>query len=255
MLGEHCFGAWQYQHEVSPNSQQKRACGNSAHGSGARRQGRQTDCHSGRVEEKVKRGGVVVAQLLIYTDNQITDAEWDHITGLQLISGLTKLLQLLRSRGNEAIPYGELPDFFKGSHVEQLNAQFSKRKLPYRVANDGNRPWNTVSPYQKRSIKLYKVERRLKKEVPIKQKGPPRCPPIFFNPDRNRPGEKEGVVKVGFVGVKDKERAWTSPEMVVKASLSVGVNGGGFIHILPTRKEVDKIICYLLEMRDLIPEE
>lgn len=191
---------------------------------------------------------------LIYTDNPIADEEWDHILGLQLISGLTKLLQLLRSRGNEAIPYSELPDFFKGSHVEQLNAQFSKRQLPYRVANDGNRPWNTVSPYQKRSIKLYKVERRPKKEVPVKQKGPPRCPPIFFNPQHDKPSDREGMVKIVFVGVKNEEKPWTFPEMNIKAHISVGIGGHGFIHVLPTREEVDQIVGFLTEMKALIPE-
>lgn len=192
---------------------------------------------------------------LIYTEDPITDEEWKQILGLQLISGLTELLVLLRSRGNEAIPVGELPDFFKGSHVEQLNGQFSKHKLPYRVASAGNQSWATVLPYEKRSLKLYKVNHREKKEVKERQ-GPPRCPPIFFNPGWNKPAsDTDGKVRVSFIGIKDEARPWTHVEMEIKAGLSVGLGGKGFIHLLPTRPEMDKIIGHLQEMRDLIPEE
>lgn len=192
---------------------------------------------------------------LIYTDDPITDEEWKQILGLQLISGLTKLLTLLHSKGNKAIPVGQLPDFFKASHVEQLNGQLSKHKLPYRVANAGNQPWATVLPYENRSLKLYKVKWREKKEFQ-KRKGSPQCPPIFFNPTWNKPmSDTSGKAKVRFIGIKDESRPWTHVEMEIRAGLSVGLGGKGFIHLLPTRQEMDKIIAHLQEMRDLIPEE
>ena len=195
-----------------------------------------------------------MAHSLIYTDDPITEKEWEQILGLQLISGLTGLLTLLHSRGNEAIPVAELPDFFKGSHVEQLNGQFSKHKLLYRAASAGNQSWTMVLPYEKRSLKLYKGKQREKKEV--KPKGSPRCPPIFFNPNWNKPAsDTTGKVMLSFVGIKDEARPWTHVEMEIKAGLSVGLAGKGFIHLLPTRLEMDKIIAHLQEMRNLIPEE
>lgn len=197
-----------------------------------------------------------MADSIIFTDDPITNEDWDCILGLKLLSGLTKLVNLLHSNGNEAIPVGSLPDYFTNSHVAQLNGVFSKLKLSYRLANAGNRPWVAVLPYEKRALKLYRVKHREKKMVVVKPKGPPQCPPIYFNPNWNvSEKDTDGRVRLIFKGTKDESVPWRAAEMEIKAGLSVGLAGRGFIHLMPTRQEMDRIIGHLQEMRDLIPEE
>lgn len=191
---------------------------------------------------------------LTYTDDAITDEDWDSLLRLPLIPGLIKLLSLLRSRGNEAIPVGELPDFFKSSYPEQLNGKLSAHKLPFRVANAGKKSWTKVLPYENRVLKLYKVVKPEKKEE--KPRGIPKCPPIYFNPQWNKPeSDTSGKMTISFLGVKDPERPWTHVQMEIRAGLSIGLGGRGFIHFLPKPSEMDKIIGYLQEMRSLMPKE
>ncbi len=185
---------------------------------------------------------------IAYLDDLITEEEWAHILKLELSSALTKLLTFFYSKGGETTLVNDLPEYFLSSHVEQLNGRFSSLELPYRVGNAGNKPWTTVSPYEKRSIKLYKVKKSKKKEVPLKECKPRIGPPIYFNPNVNRsPSHTDGNIKLGFVGTKH--------EMTVRASISIGPRpGSGFIHIVPTRAEMDMLITYLQQVREMIPE-
>ncbi len=191
---------------------------------------------------------------LIYTDDTITDEDWDSLLRLPLIPGLTKLLSFLRSRQDEAIPVRELPDFFKSSYPEQLNGKLSAHNLPFRVANEGKRSWTKVLPYESRALKLYKVVKPEKREE--KPKGTPKCPPVYFNPQWNKPAsDTSGKVAISFLGITDPEKPWTHVQMEIRAGLSVGIGGRGFIHFLPSPSEMDKIIGYLQEMRSLMPKE
>ena len=191
----------------------------------------------------------------IYTDDPITETEWDRILGLPLHDGLVKLLALLRSKNNEPIPVRELPDFFYGSHPEQLNQRFSEMKEPYRVGAQENKAWHGVD-YRKRAIKLYKVkepERRPK--PPEKPKNPRKGPAVYFNPSSESNPKHAGFIQLGFSGVRDREQPWMpAASMRIKASISVSPLGG-FIHLRPTREEMDKIIEYLMQIREKIPEQ
>lgn len=63
-----------------------------------------------------------------YTNESITEQEWNEIVGLQLPEAFIKLLVLLRSMNGEPVPVKSLPPFFRSSHPEQLNAKLSTSK-------------------------------------------------------------------------------------------------------------------------------
>ena len=72
-------------------------------------------------------------------------------------------------------------------------------------------------------------------------------PPIFFS-SRGR-GEANGSVELRVLAPSSSHE----PRMEVSASVSVaGLPGAGFIHIFPTREQIDEIVSALLEMKETL---
>lgn len=179
-----------------------------------------------------------------YTDEVLTDQDWEVVLGLNLSPLQIELLKTLRMRGT-AIPIAELSKahYFRGSHVESINQKFSTTfKVPYRLGNDGGTTWGNVH-YNQRSLKLYKV--KLRNPITVSD--------LLFAAITSELVESLGrmsTIKFVFPGIVAGDGS-RSPEILVKASIPTDLSHGA-IHIYPTKEQVDDITAYLLQMRQYI---
>jgi hypothetical protein len=99
-------------------------------------------------------------QKYAYTDEPLTEQDWELILNLNLPKRQIALLAALRERNGDPIPVTELVDkpYFRVSHPEQINARLSSTfKVPYRLGAAGCKTWGSVLPREARALKLYKV--------------------------------------------------------------------------------------------------
>ena len=173
-----------------------------------------------------------------FTDESITTEEWIKILELPMRDKLIKLLAVLKLQNGKAVPVKKLPKYFRNSHIEQLNSRFSDFNQPYRVGNAGKMTWTTVLPYEARALKLYKVLVR-------EREGPD----IYFNMKEQPNPSHTGRIRLHVLLPENPAKGIFHPELNILSSISVSPTDG-FIHLHPTKEELDQIIQHLTQMRN-----